>query len=273
MIYPIAVPFQRFDSLEGAIKEYNIEFRTDDSRLDDLIDFISLPFVYRVNIHFDSKVPVHIIEIANKVKDCVYVRLSPDQWFEAKGLKENDVRFFFDSSMPVSNICQLTEFIKMGVSDVYIADDLVYMLPRVGKYCSQENVNVRMVLNRIPLTTFDKGDDPRSLMCRPQDTYHLLDYIDTFEFDCYDENNNYQWNVFDVLFKAFFVNQYWHGDLSELNPDIHLPHGFPNDSITPEYTGYKVDCGRRCGLGSSCRKCQQFYDIGIEFKNKEVRFA
>lgn len=264
--YPIAIPFKRYHDLEGKIAEYNIEFRVNDSELQKLIDFISLPAVERVNIHFtNGAIPIQIIQTANKVKDCVYVRLSEEQWASIPKLKEEGIRYFMDVTAPVCSFSELEFFIGLGVTDVYIADDLVYNMADVENYCHKNDVKIRTILNRIPLTPFDKGRNVKSLIYRPQDTIPLMEYIDTFEFDCGDP---YDWHIFNVLFKAYFVNGYWHGDLMELNPDIQLEQGFPNDSIVPEYTGYKVNCDRKCNKHSPCRKCEQFYDIGIYIRDK-----
>lgn len=269
--FNVAAPFKRYHELEGQFAEYNIEYRSDDSRLDDLIDFISLPFIKRVNVHFDNKVMIKDMGVANRVKECIYVRLSADQWFATKSLKEAGIPFFFDATLPVSTYCQLDEMINLGVSDVYIADDLTYNLQEVSDYCHTHNVNMRLVLNRIPLTTFDKGKSVKSPIYRPQDTDVLSHYFDVFEFDCGDP---YDWNKFDVYVKAYCLNCQWHGNLAELNQDIMLEGGFPNDSLIPNYTDYKMNCERVCNvnINNHCRKCEQFFEIGKEFKDKGAVF-
>lgn len=260
-IYPVAIPFKRFHELEGCVKEYNIIFRTDDSRLEDLIDFASLPFIERINVEFTDGVPVQIVNTVNKVKDCLYVRLKPDQWPLAKNLKEENIKFFFDVSMPVTSYCELDMFINMGVTDVYIADDLTYDLKNVHEYCAGNGVQTRLIINRIPLTILDKGTSVKSPMYRPQDTDILKEYYDIFEFDCGDP---WDWHKFNVLFKTYFITKDWYGNLAEINPDIQLKGGFPNPSIIPDYTDYKMNCERVCSrrIKNRCRKCEQFFDIG-----------
>lgn len=269
-IYPICVPFKRHHELEGQTKEYDIKFRNDDSTLDKLIDFISLPFVERVNITFiGDDIPTQIIKTANKVKDCIYVRLMPDQTIYMNKLKDENIRFFFDSTFAPENICQLQEFVEdFGVTDVYIVDDLTYNLGEVADYCAKHDVQLRVVLNAIPMTTLNKGSDARSPIYRPQDTEALTAYYDVFEFDCGDP---YDWHLFNVLFKRYFITHDWLGDLNTLNNEVNFENGFPNDCFLPEFTLGKLNCGRRC-IRNSCRKCQQFYDLGLIFAEKGVRF-
>lgn len=267
MKYPIAIPFNRFNKLEGKIKEYNILFRTDDSSLEDLIQFITLPFIERVNIQFTNKINIKIIQTVNNIKDCLYVRVMPEHWPQISELQDNKIRFFLDGSMPVSTYTQLAEAFDLGVSDIYIADDLNYNLDDVSKICKEKNIQMRLILNRIPATTLTKGSDVKSPIYRPQDMDILEKYFNVFEFDCDDP---YNWNEFNVLFKAFFINKYWHGDLSELNHDIQID--FPNDQIMLNYSFSKMNCGRRCDSRASnkCKKCQQFYDIRTMLLDKGV---
>lgn len=266
-VFPIAIPFKRFDNLEGKIKEYNIKFRTDDSSLDDLIDFISLDYINRVNIQFSDKINIKVVNTVNKIKNCVYVRVLPEQWPQISELQENEVKFFLDSSMPVSSYSQLAEAMDMGVSDIYIADDLTYNLKDVRYICESNCVQLRTILNRIPMTTLNKGKDVKSTIYRPQDIDYIEQYYDVFEFDCGDP---YNWNVFDVLFKAFFINKNWYGNLAEINPDIQFH--FPNEQVLNYYTYYKTNCERVCDKRKSnpCKKCEQFMNIGKILREKGI---
>lgn len=269
--YPIAIPFKRHHELEGKVKEYNIVYRTDDSRMDDLIDFVSLPFVERVNVEFMGKIPIKIVQTVNKIKDCIYVRILPHQWVVVDKLQEEGIRFFFDSNITAGSYCKLDEILEMGVTDVYISDDLTYNLKEVQDYCHKRNVQLRLVVNRIPMTTINKGSDLRSPIYRPQDMSTLKRYYDVFEIDC---GKPYNWHIFNVEFKSYFVNEYWHGNLAELNRDITLFGGFPNDHFHNAYTLGKLNCQRVCSqrITNHCNKCEQYYDIAKTFIEKGVAF-
>lgn len=271
--YPIAIPFKRHhQELEGKVKEYDIVFRSDDSRIEDLIEFISLPFVKRVNIEFQGKVVPKVIQTASMIKDCLYVRLMPTQWNEAEKLKKEGICFFFDSLVPATSLCILDELISLGVSDVYLSDDLMYNLKEVSKTCHARGVQTRLILNHIPLTTFDKGKNPKSPMFRPQDVSYLEKFFDVFEFDC---GKPYDWHVFNVMFKSYFIKRVWHGNLAELNHDINLEKGFPNDFILPEANLHKMNCQRVCDMRETnkCRKCEQMLEMGYTFLEKKARFV
>lgn len=267
LFIPIAIPFKRYHELEGQVQEYNINFRSEDSSLDDLIDFISYDFVHRVNLCFIGKINPKIVSTANKVKDCIYVRVMPEQCFQVTELRDNDVRFFYDSTMSPSCYSELAEYIHMGVSDVYIVDDLTYNLEDVKKLCHSHNVHLRTILNRMPMTTLNKGKDVKSTIYRPQDIELLKQYYDVFEFDC---GEPYNWNIFNVVYKAFFINQNWYGNLAEINPDIQFV--FHNEQVLPHYTAYKTKCQRVCDqrVNNPCKKCEQFINIGNTLFDKGV---
>lgn len=267
--YNLAIPFKRFHDLEGKVAEYNIEFRTDDSRLEDLIDFITLDCVHRVNIHFSTTIPIQIVKSVNKIKDCVYVRLDSHQYVYHKELKKEGIRFFFDYTFPISNFTDLHFVIDMGVSDIFMADDLVYCLPDVKKICEKNNIQTRLVLNLIPITLPNKGRDVTSFIPRPMDTKFLSKFIDIFEFDCGDP---YDWHEFEVLLKIYYHKHYWFGDLTELNEDIDLPFGFPDDQIDPHLTEFRHNCNRSCDRGRRCTYCQDVYNLAEVFVEKGYKF-
>lgn len=58
---------------------------------------------------------------------------------------------------------RLLEYVaSLGVTDVYITDDLCYNLEMVRRACNKYNIRTRLIINRIPSSRPDKGIDPRS---------------------------------------------------------------------------------------------------------------
>ena len=56
----------------------------------------------------------------------------------------------------------LEDIAALGVTDVYIADDLCYDLLNVRKACDKLNLSVRWILDVIPSGTVNKNADPRA---------------------------------------------------------------------------------------------------------------
>lgn len=72
------------------------------------------------------------------------------------------LKFYFDSSMSIDSFRLLEYVASLGVTDIYITDDLCYNLEMVRRACNKYNIRTRLIINRIPSSRPDKGIDPRS---------------------------------------------------------------------------------------------------------------
>lgn len=267
-IPPVALPFALNNEYCYDGVEFNIRFDRAKNSLDNLIEFVQKYPHSRINISFPAGVHIPTLITLQKVSNYkTYARLSEADIGKVQELVDNDLFFFFDSTLCASNYTNLEAMIRCGVSDIYIADDLCYDLDEVIAICDSCNVGLRLILNRIPATSFDRGTCYSSPIYRPQDIDLLMDYFSTFEFDC---GTPYDWAEADVLMRAWFDRKHWHGDLSEINKDLQFH--FPNDSVVPEYTRYKINCERRCAkrIRNHCRKCRQFIEIGQVLRENNV---
>lgn len=265
----LAIPFHLNQSQNDDVKEFNILFYKTKNRIEDLIEFIQEYENTRINIQFPDGVHLATLKSINKVSNNIYCRVRASDMIMIPELKENNIKFFFDSDISAYNYSTLAAYINYGVSDVYITDDLCYDLKNVNKICAENNVQMRLILNHIPSTTFDSGTNPRSPIFMPKDMDILNQYFDVFEFDC---GNPYDWAKFDVLYRTWFENKYWHGQLNEINEDV--AQDFNCDSIYPDFTKFKINCQRRCDrrVTNHCTKCESFIEIGKTLQQKNVRY-
>lgn len=267
-VYKIAAPFEYNGDFNDKVMEFNILFYKSRNKLEDLIEFVQEYEDKTINIMFPEGVHVPTMKSIYKVSKKVRVRLKAEDSFKVQELKENNIPFFFDSTMPIYNKSALDAYIKLGVCAVYVADDLCYDMEDVSKICKLHSVQLRIVLNHIPSTVFDKGINPHSPIYMPKDFHMLDEYYDIFEFDC---GEPYDWAKFDVLFRAWFINHKWSGEMFEINEDVE--QHFNCNFIYPDFTKFKLNCGLRCVTRNVCHKCEQFLSIGDTLKAKEVRFV
>lgn len=272
MTVKIAIPYQHDINFEmnNKAKEFNLLFYKSRNKLEDLIAFINEYPDTRINIQFPEGVHIPTLKTISNVSDNVYVRLKASDMMNMKEINKNKIKFFFDSDCPAYNYTVLDSFIKMGVSDVYIADDLCYNMSDVETYVHDKGIQLRLILNHIPSTAIDRGINQRSPVYMPKDMDKLDKYYDVFEFDC---GEPYDWAKFDVLYRSWFENKYWHGEIYEINNDV--DQKFHCDSLYPEFTDFKLNCGRRCNIRvtNHCKKCEQFIKLGETLKKKKIRFV
>lgn len=151
-----------------------------------MLDFCEVVSDKRINIFTQDEVKFDFtaIEEAKKVNPNIYVCLTPSQSNLINELKEKEISYYFNSSCLCYNYVILDTFISMGISDIYIADDLFYNLKEVKEFLSDKKIQTRIVLNRIPSTSLGKGYDIRGICISPRDMKFLEDLIDVAEFDC-----------------------------------------------------------------------------------------
>lgn len=270
----VAAPFSSSEKWREIPDEYNLTY-TKTSKIENLRFFFESYPNKRINICFqDVAIPINDIIKLSKEFSTLYVRALPTQIKETMILKENDVKFFFDVSMPCYSGAILDFLIKAGVTDLYLYDSLWYQLPQVSKRCKANNIKIRLILNRIPSLRPNAGRDYCAPIFSPKDMDYLSQYIDTGEFDCYigEHNEGYNWHSFSVYYKAWFINKNWYGYLDEINLDLHLP--IPVLSLPNNFIKRRCECGRRCSLDTNCSHCEDYinlannlHSIGIYFKD------
>lgn len=242
------------------VGEFNIIFKKGKNSVDKLLEFVDMYDAKRINIKFPDGMDMPTLKSAHRVSDKVGAILTPEMIAGNRipnELAENGIGFFFDSNLPAYNYCMLSSLLDAGVSDVYIADDLCYNMEDVHEICADRGVGIRAILNKIPMTTPNKGDDEKSVIFLPRDIEYLKDYVDTFEFDCGDPCD---WAKFDVLYRTFFERSRWGGEMAEINDDIYM--SYDDDTILPYLAASRYSCGRRCDMRKSnnCRKCHQYLE-------------
>lgn len=271
MEYKVAMPFRLNDPRIEEYTELNVIFEKGKNNPTKFVEFLGQYENHRINIEFTNGIDYSLVDIANKISDKIYIRLTLQDItrITVDKLKEHNCKFFCDSIFPAYNYTTLKSYLSLGVSDVYIADDLCYSLDNVKKICANNDVQIRLILNRIPSTSFTKGISYETPIYRPQDIDRLTPYYDVFELDC---GRPYDWARADVLYRVWFQEKHWNGEISEINPDLCIP--FHDNSIIPDFTEYKLNCGFRCGSRPNpiCQKCEQFIHIGELLKKKSFAF-
>ena len=264
----LAIPFRVHNVRNDLVSEFNVRFTEGRNSFEKFIDFINMYLDKRINVRFFGEFPMHVITTVDKLSDNIYVRLGQDQFMMIEELKNNGIKYFFESEANFTyNLSSLDSATAIGVTDIYPTDDLLYDLRNTKRFCDEHNINMRLVLNRIPMTTVNKGTDYKSQIYRPQDKEFLDEYFTTYEFDC---GQPVDWAKFDVLYRAWFDRGGWNGDLEEINDDLQV--SYPNLSVIPNLTNIEGSCERRCTkrINNPCDKCNQFMRTAISMANTGI---
>ena len=257
----VAAPFTLNKKWREIPDEYNLIYKKS-STIKELTDFCDFSAGKRVNVCFhDVNVPIDDLVQIYKQYPNLYVRLFPTQMKEMLILKDKGLKYFFDVSMPCYSGAVLDFLIQAGVTDIYLYDSLWYSLPQVSKRCKENNISIRLIVNRIPSLRPDAGQDYCAPIFSPIDMDYLSQYVNTGEFDCYigDKNEAYDWHKFNVYYKAWYINKQWLGYLNELNIELQL--SIPVSSLPPNFIKRRCECGRRCSLDRKCTHCKDYINL------------
>lgn len=244
--------------------EYNISFNQKNNDFDTLFDFLNKHKDIRFNILIEDMTIQQMVAAATVNKN-THFRISqvmpPNQ---LKEMKERKLLFFFDVIHAPSSFCLLEEQLQFGVTDTYIYDDLCYNLIKVKELCKKYNVQIRMILNKLPSRRLDKGINAKAPYFTPESIKDLEQYIDIVEFD------SSSWIKIETYYRIWFQRQEWHDNLSYLYKDLELD--IPNQSLIPNFLTFKMNCNYKCSYGSPCNKCEQFVEIAQDLRDKNIYY-
>lgn len=241
------------------IDEFNIKF-TENSSFDELKKFIEKYLNHRINIDFvEEKYDIsNIIKICHQY-DNIYLRIKPWELEYLSTYEDEDINYFFDSSMPIYSYILLEWVLSHKTKGIYIADDLTYNLSDVYEQCNKQNIELRIILNKIPVTNSLVLDCPSLQIYCPQDYDFLNKYYAVGEFNC---GKQYDWVKAEVLYRKWFIDHKWESNLEYMNKD--LRDFYPTASMPPELTKMRAVCKHRCTMNKNniCSKCERFLKMG-----------
>lgn len=175
-------------------------------------------------------------------------------------LKENNIPFFFMTR--VSNWDTFNGLIKLGVSDIYIVEELGFELNKLGPLAHASSVSIRTFAN-VCQTQWKKGDSLKSFFIRPEDVSIYEPYVDVLEF--FGDTN-----AQEVMYKVYAIDKQWFGNLKEIiiGLDIDLDSRF----VLPAFGAARAKCGKKCLKGINCQICDRIMTASKTFEKKGIYF-
>lgn len=224
----------------------------------------------RFNITIDDELNDYLFDLKNlrlaaDINPNIHIVIKP--YLEhIQILKNLNISFYFPFNFAATNFRELEGLIEMGVSDVYIADDLCYQLEKVHNICHTNNVQLRLLLDRVSSFKENANKDPKAPYFVPEVIEELAKYVDVFEF-----SENTSKARLNTLYRIWFEKKEWRDNLNYLYPLLEM--SIPNQYLLPYFIAYRMNCGYKCANGSVCRKCTQFLEIAQILHKKENEFV
>lgn len=263
------IDYKRGTTIINKVDEINIF--CDHTSIYNVIDYIYNHPNQRTNIKLHDKKEIMDYNLIDQL--CQLVEELPENdialvfpkfdkdYIDRLHTNNSKIKFFFD--VLIREWETLNYFIKLGVSDVYIIEQLCFELKDVAEFAHKNNVQVRTFPN-ISQKTMDATPAIKGFFIRPEDIPFYEEYIDVLEF--FDMTKK----SIETLLKIYTETKKWYGDLKELI--IGLDCEFDSRFITPRFCERRLNCQRKCLKGKSCNFCDNVQELATTLKKNGIMF-
>jgi hypothetical protein len=204
---------------------------------------------------------IPILQKCKQVHDNLAIKLNFYKHKElAKKLKELNIDYFYNNY--ANTIDEVYSLIKLGVSDIYIAESAGFNLIELGKYCKDKGVNVRVIPNvaQYKINYKEEIPDINKFFIRPEDTDIYEPYVDVFEF----LGPDYKLSITFEIYR----NKVWDGDLNKLI--IGINDSIMNNGIPPIFGQERLKCNQKCMI-EKCNLCSEMAKLSNQLKDNNLR--
>jgi hypothetical protein len=170
---------------------------------------------------------------------------------------ENKIPFFFRTY--VQDLDTFHGLINMGVSDVYIVEEMGFILDTLGPIAHSKNVSIRVFANVCQTSWKYNKNSLKSFFIRPEDIPIYDSYVDVVEFfGSYDKQ--------ETMFRIYSINKKWYGNLQEIIQGLEEP--LDSRYLPNIWAVARLSCEKRCLKGSPCSICTRLLDTTQLLKTK-----
>lgn len=240
--------FRHIEGLDQA-DEYTIKYS---KKNDILITFLEENKDKTINLTIEEKLD----DVDYKTLKAIYstfsnfrLRFEFYDSSEIENIVECGVPFFFGNR--VNNWDEFLGLIDLGVTDIYIVEDMCFDLERVAEIAQKENVKLRTYAN-VAQSTWKDTPGIKKFWIRPEDVSIYEQYIDVIEFFGTPQQAG-------ILLKVYKDIKKWFGPLKEII--IGLEDGLDSRYIVSEFATRRVGCQKNCLKGGKCRICNRVIEL------------
>ena len=176
--------------------------------------------------------------------------------------RENRLKWF--TGIPATNWEILNNLIKIGASQVYIAEELGFDAVAAADFCHKNGIKTRFLPN-VATSAFSITPSIKKFFIRPEDIHLYEGIADTIEM----------WGAFerqDAYYKAYKERKTWNGLLAPFFYSFNEPEDIEGDRIHPVFGKARLECRQRCMRPDSrCRLCEDIIEFSDRLKERELR--
>jgi len=237
--------------------EWNIVYNSKDTTL---LEFLNLHKDKRINIYFKEKVEQKFLEDLCDKYNNIYLKLNYQEYkdFFLDEQNKPKIRFFFD--IEINDIDILNGVLKLGVTDVYLVENLCFELKELSTIIHSYNTSIRVYPN-VAQSKWYNTPALKKFFIRPEDIDFYEDYIDTIELYNVDKQ-------IDIYYNIYAIKKKWFGKLNEIIIDFNSE--IDNKYIIPRFAEMRIKCNKKCFKGGRCRRCDIIEQLSDSLEAGEI---
>lgn len=251
-----ALNYNRANPYMNQVQEIIINFHPSNSLLDFLQEHSSQRIVISIEDGegFIKSKGIEYFELFHQAEVKNFVLRFPSL-FDERTITEKDIQALRSAGLPfffndyIDKWDAFYGYIKLGVSDIYITNELGFELDKIHKIAVEQNVKIRTFPN-VAQSSWYTTPDLIKFFIRPEDIVDYEPYVDIFELK---EDDPSRPEIGTVLYRAYAIDHQWYGQLNEIIANFSDPL---NGIYThPLWSERRIKCGKKCLKGGSCNMC------------------
>lgn len=228
---------------------------------DVLIDFLEKYKNIRINLTIEEELTFNELKllktISNNYSNLV-LRFNHYNPETIEDIVECGVPFFFANR--INNWDEFLGFIELGVTDIYIVEDLCFELDKVSLLAHQNNIQLRTYPN-VAQSSWKDTLDIKKFWIRPEDVDLYSKYIDVFEFFGTSQQ-------IPTLLKVYKKDKHWYGPLNELI--IGLKSDIDSRFLISKFAEKRAICGKKCLKNNKCKHCEKIISLSKSMQEAKI---
>lgn len=228
---------------------------------DDLIDFLEKFKDKRINLTIEELLSYSELKLLKTIRDGypnLFLRIENYNDDILEDLTECGIPFFFGNR--INNWDEFLGLVELGVTDIYVVEDLCFELDKIAAIAHEENIYLRAFPN-VAQSSWKHMHDIKKFWIRPEDIQLYEEYIDVCEFFGAE-------NHISILLKIYKEDKKWFGDLSEIIIGLNTP--IDSRFIVPRFAESRIKCNKNCLKGGKCRMCERVISLSKTLKDANI---
>lgn len=256
------IDYYKTSKIINEVDELTITYNKSDTTL---LDFLDKYKEKRINIYIedlDDFNESNELKKISAIKDTnnynIYLKIPYYNKEFINKVKEKEIKFFLETK--INSWDGFVCLINLGVSDIYVVEELCFELDKCADLAHQNNIQLRTFPN-VAQSKWEELDDIKKFFIRPEDVKLYEDYIDVLEFFGTKDK-------IDAYYKIYKDGKQWFGQLNEII--IGFNNEIDNRYIIPRFPENRIKCGKKCLKGGSCHICDRIEELSYTLQKSEL---